>query len=50
MQLAVSALQLLAGLLARSPQALAWMCGDTHRCERVYYYDVLLLVCVDVQV
>ncbi|WIA13616.1 hypothetical protein OEZ85_007180 [Tetradesmus obliquus] len=30
MQLAVSALQLLAGLLARSPQALAWMCGDTH--------------------
>uniref|UniRef100_A0A383WNT2 Rotatin N-terminal domain-containing protein n=1 Tax=Tetradesmus obliquus TaxID=3088 RepID=A0A383WNT2_TETOB len=31
MQLAVSALQLLAGLLARSPQALAWMFGDTHR-------------------
>jgi hypothetical protein len=34
MQLAVSALQLLAGLLARSPLALAWMCSDTHRYGR----------------
>lgn len=32
MQLPVAALQLLAGLLARSPKALLWMAGEPHRC------------------